>query len=322
MKKVLLLLVLSCGIIINLQAQSIEDLKESQADKQGMIDDMQSKIEAAQSDIDALQKEIDILSGWRKGISGVVGFDWNRSNGWIGNPNPYARSSNLAIDITGYIMNDNDQTFWHNKANIVKAWSDLDISTDDTTESEGLFKNGTVDLLNISSLAGYKISDNLAASGQAELNTSIENFIKPGTFDIGLGVTWLPIENMTVMFHPLNYNVAFPAVKDYSTSGSLGCKIRVDYFTDFVIAGKDVNWTTTLGTYIPYTKVDDRMIPDANGVVQAVPVKVNNYTWINNFSFEVWRGIGVGVGWGLRKADFESEDLQSYTNLGLSYKIK
>ena len=44
------------------------------------------------------------------------------------------------------------------------------------------------------------------------------------------------------------------------------------------------------------------------------------YTWLNTISFEVWNGIGVGIGAGLRSADFEAIDqTQTYYNLGLSY---
>lgn len=325
MKNRILLFIISICFLVQIQAQTLQDLKSSKADKQSMIEDMQSEIDAAEKDIAEIQKEIDILSGWRKGISGIVGFDWNRSNGWIGNPNPDARSANLGFDLTGYVMNDRETTFWHNKLNLVQGWTDFDLSQEDinTPGNDGLFDNGTVDLLNISSLAGYKFSEKLAASGQVEINTSLGNFLKPGTIDFGVGVTWLPIDNMTVLIHPLNYNVALPAEDTFlKTSGSLGAKIRADYFNDFNVAGKDVNWTSTLTTYIPYTKIDDIQVTDANGVVSSLTPKVNTFTWLNNFSFEVWKGIGVGIGWGLRKADFESPDLQSYTNLGLSYKIK
>ena len=319
MKNLLLLisvLLLSMGIT---QAQSLEELKTQQAEKMAMADDLKGQADAALAEADALQKEIDILSGWRKGVAGMLGFDWNKSNGWIANPNPDAQSSSLNLDLTGYLMNDKEKTFWHNKANIVKAWSDVDLSAvDDTISGDGLFDNGTVDILNISSLAGYKLSEKFALSGQAELNTSVENFIKPGTLDFGVGATWLPMDNLTVMIHPFNYNIAFPADgSPASTSGSIGAKIRADYIDDFMIAGKKVDWSSTLTAYLPYTAVDEFTLPDGS-----VKDKSTYYTWLNSFSFEVWNGIGVGIGWGLRNADFESTSTQSYTNIGLSYKLK
>ena len=158
------------------------------AEKMGLIDDLQAQIDAAKGEVSALQKEIDVLSGWRKGVSGILGFDFNRSNTWIANPNPDTRSSKLGIDLTGYVLNDNEKTFWHNKAHILLGWNDVDFSQEDfDLPNDGLFNNGTIDLLNISSLAGYKFRENLAASAQLELNTSIGNFLEPGTLDIGIG---------------------------------------------------------------------------------------------------------------------------------------
>ncbi len=321
--KHLLYILLCSGLCFQVSAQSLEELTSMKAEKAGFIEDLEEQIKAAQGELDVIQVELDKLSGWRKGVSGILGLDWNRSNNWIANPAPDSRASSLGIDITGYLLNDKEKTFWHNKASLVKAWNDVDLSpTDLENPEDGLFQNGTVDILNISSLAGYKFTEKLAASGQAELNTSLGNFLKPGTFDIGVGVTWLPIKNLTVLVHPLNYNIAFPADGSaFSTSGTLGAKVRADYFMDFVVAGKDVNWTTTLSAYFPYTSLDP-VIVDSGGTPTEVTPSVTNITWLNNLSFELWKGIGVGVGWGLRRAEFESGDLQSYSKLGLSYNIK
>jgi len=318
MKYCFLIITVVCSLG-NIHAQDITDLKAVQAEKMGMIADLQAQIDAANGEVSALQKEIDLLSGWRKGVGGLIGFDWNRSNGWIANPNPKSRSSKLNLDLNGYLLNDREKTFWHNRGTLVKAWNDLDLSQADLEQADdGLFDNGTADILNISSLAGYKILDNLALSGQAELNSSLTNFLKPGTIDFGLGATWLPIENMTILIHPLNYNIAFPAEEEMGieTTGSLGAKIRADYFRDFIVQGKNVHWTTTFTAFAPYSSFEAIILDDGSEVDKAT-----NYTWLNNFTFEVWKGIGVGLGWGLRKAIFESKDFQSYTSFGLSYKI-
>jgi len=165
------------------------------------------------------------------------------------------------------------------------------------------------------------LTDKLAVSAQAELNSSISNFLEPGTIDFGLGITWLPIQNMTIMVHPLTYNLAFPAInalEGVETAGSIGAKARLDYFIDFVILGSDVNWTTSISTFFPYTKLDEIVTADGTTFTP----KVNSYQWLNNLSFNVWKGIGVGFGWGFRKADFETDAFQYYTNFGVSYSIK
>ena len=319
MKNVLFVLLCS-SLFCQINAQSLEELLDMKAEKAGLIDDLQAQIDAAKGEVNALQKEIDVLSGWRKGVSGILGFDFNRSNTWIANPNPDTRSSKLGIDLTGYVLNDNEKTFWHNKAHVLLGWNDVDFSQEDfDLPNDGLFNNGTIDLLNISSLAGYKFRENLAASAQLELNTSIGNFLEPGTLDIGIGITWLPFKNLTVTVHPFNYNIAFPANgTPLSTTGTLGAKVRADYFLDFVVLGKDVNWTTSFAAFFPYSSLD----PIDLGGGEFFEANVNYYTWLNNLTFEVYKGIGVGFGFGVREADFEADDLQSYFNVGVSYTVK
>jgi len=300
-----------------LNGQSLDELQTMKAEKEGSIADFEAQIDAANAELAELQKEIDILSGWRKGVTGLVGFDWTNSNGWVSNPNPDARSSALNIGITGFLNNDKEKTFWHNKGIIQKAWQDVDKSeADRTTPDDGLFDNGTVDILNLSSLAGYKLSDKFAISGLGELNTSIGNFLSPGTLDIGVGVTWLPIENLTVVVHPLNYHVAFSGIDDLETTGSFGAKFRVDYFKDFNIAGKGMTWSTTLTGFIPYSD-KQQIVTLTDGT--DFTAGLTEYSWINTLTFEIWKGIGVGLGWGIRNAKFESASTQSYTTVGLSY---
>lgn len=317
--KQLLTLSMFLFLASGMYGQSLEELKGMQDTKNAQIADLQSQIDGLMGEVDGLQKEIDILSGWRKGVNGLLGFDWNKSNGWVASPNPDAQSSGLNINLTGYALNDKEKTFWHNKGLIQKAWQDVDLSkADDATNEDGLFDNGTIDILNLSSLAGYKLSDKFALSGLGELNTSLENFLAPGTADIGVGATWLPMENMTVVIHPFNYHLAWPADgQGLESQGTVGAKVRVDYFRDFNVAGKNVNWTTTLTSFIPYSdKLQDVVDADGNVLRQA---GLMEYTWINTLSFEIWNGIGVGVGFGLRNSDLESPDTQSYTSLGLSY---
>ncbi|MBT8233122.1 MAG: DUF3078 domain-containing protein [Saprospiraceae bacterium] len=308
MKLKFLLSFILIGFLSFSNAQSIDELKAMQADKAAVAADFQAKAGAAQAEVNALQAEIDKLSGWRKGFSGMLGFDWNKSNGWVANPNPDASSSSLNIDLNAYALMDKEKVFWHNKGFVTKSWSDVDLSSADSgADDDNLFDNGTKDILNISSLGGYKISDNFALSGLGEINTSVENFLSPGTFDIGVGATWLPSSNLTVVIHPFNYHIAFSGIDNVDSEGSVGAKVRADYFQDFNIGGKTVKWTSTLTTFAPYSKAEEG------------EPKLFNYQWINMLNFEVWNGIGVGVGWGLRNSEFESDDVQSYTALGLSY---
>ncbi len=288
-------------------SQSIGELKEMQSEKKAYIADLQSQIDAAQTEVKDIQLEIDKLSGWKKGFTGLIGFSINNSNGWVANPNPEASSSALNIGLSAYANRLGDKYFWNNKAILTKSWQDVDLTeADRMAENDGLFDNGTIDIFNLQSLYGYKLNDKLAISAMADLNTSVGNFLDPGVLDIGAGITWLPSSNMTIVVHPLNYHIAFSGVDGVATEGSIGAKLRADYNQTFNLADKKVTWTTTLMTFIPYTSNEPTLF---------------EYTWLNTFSLELWKGIGVGIGFGLRNAEFESVDTQSYTSLGLTYSF-
>ncbi len=305
MKHIQLLIIMILAGSTFLSAQSLEELKSMKAEKEGAIAELQGQIDAIKGEVSGLQNDIDLLSGWRKGLSGLVGFDFNKSNGWASNPNPDASSSALNIGITAFANKDTKKTFWNNKGIITKSWQDVDLSKADTgTDDDGLFDNGTVDIFNVQSLYGYKLSDKIALSAMGDLNTSVENFLSPGSLDIGTGVTWLPIQNLTVVIHPLNYHFAFSGVDGVDSEGSVGAKVRADYTQTFDVSGKKVAWSSMLSTFIPYQEKEPTLF---------------EYTWLNTLSFEVWRGIGVGISFGLRNAEFESPDTQSYYALGLSY---
>lgn len=309
MKKSFILLALCLAFGATSFAQSLEELKASKASKTIMMDTKKGEIKTLETELASIQDAIHKLSGWRFGLSGLVGFNYNKSDGWIANPNPNASSSALNLGVTAFANIDRTKTFWNNKMILTKAWQDVNIAEVAAgVEDPGLFDQGTVDILNISSLAGYKLTDKFALSGMGELNTSLGNFLEPGTMDIGLGATWLPIENMTVVIHPLNYRYAFSSgLNDFESTGSIGAKVRVDYTRELMVVGKKVAWSSTLSSFIPY------------GSPEGEDPSLFEYTWLNTLSFEVWRGIGVGVGFGVRDAEFESVDTQSYTSLGLTY---
>lgn len=337
------LLLLLFSISYAQEEMTLEQLRTVQADKISKMADLQAQMKALQGEVDTYQDDIDVLAGWRKGVNGILGFNLNKSYGWVANPNPRASTSGLNVGITGFANYDKDKLFLHNKGVITESWQDVDRSqTDIESEKDGLWDNALVDLLNLSALGGYKISETLGISAQAELNTSlIKNFLSPGTLDAGLGVTWLPTKNLTVMVHPLNFHYAFSGISGLNNEGGIGAKVRVDYYNDFRVYGKTVTWSSTLTSFIPYSKGDAQEVLFDNG--STFEAGLFEYTWLNTLSFEVWKGIGVGFAFGLRKSDFEGEKLsldeiaaqeepcvtclssspktQSYLNFGLTYSF-
>lgn len=311
MKKIqlFLLLVFTASVI---SAQTIDELKAMKATKTAEAKGFQAQIDAVNGEIAGIDAQITELTGWTTGLNGTIGFDFASSDKWQANPNPSAESSSLGLGITAYANKDQAKYFWNNKGIFQKAWQDVDI--EGVGEEDDLFDQGTVDIINISSLAGYKINSKLALSGLGELNTSLGQFLKPGTADLGIGATWLPIKGMTVVVHPLNYRLAWNNAGDLQTDGALGAKIRVDYGRDLLVLGKKIAWSTTLSSYQPYSS------PEGS-------ITLREYTWLNTLAFEVWRGIGVGINFGLRQADFETftegvtEEgvVQKFYQVGLNY---
>ena len=115
MKKSFILLALCLAFGATSFAQSLEELKASKASKTIMMDTKKGEIKALETELASIQDAIHKLSGWRFGLSGLVGFNYNNSNGWIANPNPDASSSALNLGVTAFANIDRTKTFWNNK---------------------------------------------------------------------------------------------------------------------------------------------------------------------------------------------------------------
>ncbi len=325
MKKLLFitLAIFSFGMLTAQEDMTLEQLNAKKAELQAKFDAASAEATSTQAELDALQKEINMLSGWMTGLTGLIGVNFNGSNQWIANPNPTSRSTSLSIGITAFANREQKKYFWNNKLILNKAWQKVDI---DGTNDSKFFENGTVDILNISSLGGYKINDKLAVSALAEFNTSISNFLEPGTLDFGVGITWKPVTNLTVVIHPLNYHVAWSSQENISAQGALGAKIRADYQNDFLVAGRKIAWSTTLTSFIPYSN-KKTLINEVDKFGQPLtPISTREaglfeWTWLNTFSFQVWKGIGVGANIGLRSANFEYPGLQTFYGVGVTYTL-
>jgi len=316
MKRLFTLAIFSICAAGFINAQTLEELKTMKMEKLAMVDTKTAELDALGAEIASLDDRINLLSGWRTGFAGLVGLNFNKSDKWAGSPNPTASSTGLNIALSAFANKNTEKTFWNNKLIVNKSWQKVEIGDVDGGD---LFDNGTVDILNFSSLYGYKLSETLAISALGELNTSVENFLEPGTFDIGVGATWTPITNLVVVVHPFNYRITWPANGDVSSEGSLGAKLRADYGRDFLIQAKTVSWSSTLTAFLPYSSTEIPVL-DLEGNPQNAGL--TEFTWLNTISFSVWKGIGVGATFGLRSADFEVyENLQTFYAVGLSYAL-
>ena len=185
------------------------------------------------------------------------------------------------------------------------------------TDSEDF--EALTDVFQLTSLYGINISKNFAVSVLGEYRTTLlNNFNDPGYLDLGIGGTWTPIENLIVVIHPLNYNFVF-AEDDTIFNSSLGAKIVADYTRKIGAIG----FKSNLSVFASYESSN-----------------LSNWTWTNNFSYTLWKGIGVGFDFGLRNNKQEAlnfalaqnpatatsfddldNELQSFYTIGLSYSF-
>jgi len=294
-------------------AQSKEELESQKNEKQAVAD-------AAQKEANAIQAQIDALPGWKVGAFGTIGGSLSNFNNWYSQGTPNNSSGTIGFTVNAYANLLEDKFFWRNALTTNLGWVKLD-DRDDPTDNDDF--EPTTDVFNISSLYGRKLTEKLAVSGLVEYRTTIiDNFNDPGYLDVGVGGTWTPIENLIVVFHPLNYNFVF-ADNDAIFESSLGAKIVADYTRQI----GNISFKSNFSTFQSYKSSD-----------------LSNFTWTNSFSYTLWKKIGVGFDFALRgnkqealdyaigqlPEDYMGEDitfdnvdndLQTYYTVGLSYKF-
>ena len=293
----LMAFVLSMGF-----SQTKEELETQLAEKQ-------AKVEEYQAEVDAIEAQIDALPGWRFGAFGTIGGSLSQFNNWYAQGSPNNEAGNIGFTVNSYANKIEDSYFWKNALTLNLNWVKFD-DTDDPTDDDS-FK-ATTDVFNLSSLYGYRLSESWAVSAFGEYRTTvIDNFNDPGYLDLGVGATWTPNSDLTVVLHPLNYNFVFSS-GDTVFESSLGAKVVADYTKAI---GK-LNIKSNLSLFQSYEDAD-----------------LSNWTWTNSLGYTVWKNIGLGFDFALRDnrqeaANFQGvslEDadnkLQTFWTFGLSYKF-
>jgi len=289
------------------EAQTKAELEALKAEKQDSIDALTSKV-------DALQAEIDALPGWRLRATGTIGGSVSGFNNWYAKDKPNASVGNFGVNVFGFADLIEDKFFWKNAMNINIGWVKFDDRDDDTDSDDYEVAN---DIFNLSSLYGWKLSDKFAISGLMEYrSTLVNNFNNPGFLDLGVGGTWTPLSELVVVIHPANYNFVF-SDGDSQYDSSFGAKVVADYTKKF----GGLNVKSNLSVFLSYEGSE-----------------LSNYTWTNSFSYTIWKSLGIGFDFGLRKnhqealnfaltddpdATFDTvdNDLQSFWLLGLNINL-
>jgi hypothetical protein len=297
-----LLLILCCILAgsLALQSQTMEELEARKAAIQGKMDALKEEMTKVETSIKALTPE----PAWTKGFAGTLGFNFNQLDNWVVNPNPNARTSSILIATSGFANLKKSRYFWRNSGLLNLGWQKLQL---DKSIEDGSEYQPNVDVFQATSLFGYNLTKTIAASALGEFRSSvIQNAFNPAYLDLGIGATWKPMNELVVVFHPLNYNFIF-AQEGTDYTSSLGCKIVADFNKQLF---KNFRFRSNLSSFLSY---------------QDVP-ELSNVTWTNGLSFNVWKGLGVGLEYALRVNRQETKiagtkDLQSYFVLGLSYAL-
>lgn len=320
MKK-LLLLCLALSLTAGLFAQDdVAKLAELKAE----LKTKKAAVEAAAAEVADIKTQIEKLPGWRYGGVGIFGVDFRGSRQWFANEFANSSSSGLSIGLTGFAHNIQPKYFWRNNAQLNLAairFQELDADGNEINGSRNL--QFTTDALQATSLFGYRLNEKISLSGLGEYRTVViggeltdarpkTSFNNPGYLDLGVGVTWTPIDNFVAVIHPINYNFVF-SDSELDFTSSLGAKYVVDYTRSLPFG---VAWTSNLTGFFSYKSNDPNL---------------HNFTWTNGVSFTAWKGIGVSAQLGLRSNAQEAllvgnqpageNPLQRYYIIGLSYSL-
>ena len=267
-----------------------DSLKAQKAEKQAAIS-------ALQSEINAIDTRLNAYTGWKTGVFGTIGYNLSSFSNWRKGANPNSISSTILGSANAFANLKEEKYFWRNSGGLNLGWQKLDTDNEDELDAE--FEK-IADVFKLTSLFGYNISDKLALSTLGEYNSALlSDFNNPGILDLGVGFTWLPLENMVVVVHPVNYHWVFGDDPDFDQS--LGAKLVVDYTRDLV---SGLTWKSNLTGFLSYKETDPGL---------------SEYTWTNTFAFQVFKSIGVGIEFAIRNAPVEYEGTQNYWVFGLSY---
>ena len=154
--------------------------------------------------------------------TGTIGGSVSGFNNWYSKESPNSSVGNFGINLNAYADLIEEKYFWKNATNINIGWVKFD-DKDDPSDSDAY--EVATDVFSLSSLYGYKVAKNFAVSALMEYrSTLVQNFNDPGFLDLGVGGTWTPLPELTVVIHPANYNFVFSS-GDSQYDSTFGAKV-------------------------------------------------------------------------------------------------
>ena len=114
MKKLILVFYFILGLG-SINAQTKEELKALQTEKNDSIAVLKGKA-------DAIQAQIDALPGWRLKATGTIGGSVSGFNNWYSKESPNSSVGNFGINLNAYADLMEEKYFWKNATNINIGW--------------------------------------------------------------------------------------------------------------------------------------------------------------------------------------------------------
>lgn len=290
---------------------TLDELRKLQTEKT----EVKKNIDKNLADIDKAIKE---FPGWTTGLAGLVGLDFAGANNWFANDVETNSGRGFGVSVNAFANGNMEKYFVRNNiiANINTSKATIDdIKDDGTIKSEEI--SAKASYFEISNLSGFYVAKNLAVSAKASYITTIFEFNDPGQLSFSAGLTWTPTKEFAAYIHPLGYQWTFPS-GDFASA--TGAEIGASY-TGTLLPG--IDWTSNFNAFLAYSG------GDIDGVERSAG-DLSNWTWMNTFSVaDIFKGIGLGVGLGLRnnkqlgfnKGQTDGGGLQTLYNIGLSYAL-
>lgn len=275
------------AVCSNLSAQSLQDLQKELDETKVQLTDLEKK----RIDLEKRINDFDVI-GWKMGGTGGLGFNLaGFSDSWV-----VGKGENLAslLGNLGLYANYNQDTWFWNNTGLLRLGYQRS-----ATKVEDLFDDWArnQDEIFLSSLYGYKLTEQFAISALADARTSFGNFFDPGYVSVGIGGTWKPNNNLVVVIHPLTYRGTFAktnAIKqglefdslDDNFKGDFGAKLAATYNRELL---PRLNWASNLNIFLAYADTDKPEI-----------------TWNNDFGYALTENISLAFGHTFRSYKLET----------------
>lgn len=283
---------------------SLQDLQKELEDTKTSLADLETK----RLDLEKRIEQYDLI-GWKFGGTGAANFTMAGFSNWIVGAGD--NNATLGGNVNLYGNNNQEKYFWNNGVSLRLGYINNTGAaklSEVTGEAGGLLDGDNwarnIDEIYISSLFGYKLSPVLAVSVLADARTSFANFFDPAIVSAGVGLTYKPNADLTVVFHPLTFRGIFASSEQIKVGyenwedleknliGDLGAKIVIDYKRELA---RNLVWTTNLSAFLAYADFGNPEI-----------------TWLNDFGYKFNDFLTLNLHYGLRY--YKPESYSGYVN--------